>query len=336
MDTETQQQEIDNLEPEAKPAKKLKNIKDEHGDVFDGNTEVRWLFDPSDLVIVGLDDLTGDKALEDDGASSKLDEAQVKNVGRFGVIEDVVIVAKDVGGTLRPVVVDGRHRTRWARAANKLKLKPENGDSKVLVHCICVPADSDEASLRGTKHMLNYVRAARDTMAAAKAAKELQEASVKTADIAVRLGVSVGTVENWLALANNATKPLIDSFQKGIVPVSAVYKLAKMKPEKQEEAVKELVSAAKASPKGRATVSKAQAAKRKSKGDDDAQPRPGIGKVRKILAAAKADAKISQALTQCEPIDFLRWLLGDVSERVLPAEIRDILKGRKKKADSEE
>lgn len=336
MDTEDQVQETSSPEPAEKPAKKLKSIKDENDVVFDGNTETRWKFDPSDLVIVGLDDLTGDKALEDDGASSKLDEAHVKNVGRYGVREDVVIVAKDVGGTLRPVVVDGRHRTRWARAANKAKLKPESGEGKVFVHAICVPADSDEVALRGEKHMLNYVRAARDTMAAAKAAKELHDAGVKTADIAVRLGVSVGTAENWLALANNATKPLLDSFAKGIVPVSAVYKLAKMKPEKQEEAVKELVNAAKASTKGRATVAKAQAAKRKSKGDEDAQPRPGIGKVRKILDAAKKNQDVLNSLSQCEPIDFIRWLLGDVSDRVLPAEIREVLKGRKKKAGSEE
>jgi len=335
MDQESQQTATATETPE-KPAKKLKTIKDENGVVFDGNTETRWKFDPSDVVIVGLDDLTGDKALEDDGASSKLDDAHVKNVGRFGVREDITLVAKDVGGTLRPVVVDGRHRTRWARAANKAKLKPENGESKVFLHGNCIDADSDDAALRGEKHMLNYVRAARSAMDSAKAAKELHDAGLKTADIAVRLGVSVGTAENWLALATSAIKPLLDSFQKGIVPVSAVYKLAKMKPEKQEEAVKDLVSAAKASPKGRATVAKAQASKRKAKGDDDAHERPGIGKVRKIYDAAKKDQDVLKALSQCEPIDFLRWMLGEVGERVLPAEIREILKGRKKKADAAE
>lgn len=329
MDNENPETTAPTETPEPKSNKKLKKIKDANGVEFDGNTETRWRFDPDDLVIVGLDDITGDASLEEDGATSKLDDAMVKSVGRDGVKVEVRIIAQDVGGTLCPVVVDGRHRTRWARQANKLKLHGV-GKNKVFVPCQCMPTDTADIDLRVEKHNLNWVRANRNIMAQAAAAKELHDAGRKSADIALDLGVSVGTVENFVALAGG-TKQLVEAVTKGAMPVSAAYKLAKLPPEKQVESVKETLALAKASPKGKAKVSHASAAKSRAKGKADAVPRPGISKVRKIFVAAKKDVDVLKALSQCEPIDFLRWMLGEVGPTVLPAEIREVLKGRKKK-----
>jgi hypothetical protein len=329
-ETENMKTAVEDSKPEPK-VKKLKVIKDENGVPFDGNTETRWKFDPDDLMIIGLDNLpTTDEALLEDGATTKIDERQVASVGRDGVLVDVMIVAKDIDGTLRPVVVDGRHRTRWARRANTLKLHG-TGKSKVFVHARCVESDTTDEMLRVEKHTLNYVRANRNIMAQAQAAKELHDAGRKSADIALDLGVSVGTIENFVALAGG-TKQLVDAVNKGAMPVSAAYKLAKLAPEKQAESVKQTLALAKAEPKGKTKVSHANAAKNRAKGKEDATPRPGIGKLRKIFNAAKGDEKVLDSLSECEPIDFIRWLLGEVSERVLPPAIKEVLKARKKKS----
>lgn len=331
MDNEATENPIDAEEskPKTNGSKKLKVIKDANGVVFDGNTETRWAFDPEDLVIDGLDDLAGSEALLEAGATSKLDEKQIASVERDGVLEDVTIVARDVAGTLRPVVVDGRHRTRWARAANKGKRA-----NKTVVYCHAIATDTSDELLRARKHTMNYVRANRNIMAQALAAKELHDTGRKSADIAVDLGVSVGTVENFIALAGG-TKQLLDAVNKGTLPVSAAYKLAKLPAEKQAESVKETLAIAAKAPKGKARVSHATAAKGKAKGKEDSAPRPGIGKLRKIYVAAKKDEDVLKSLSSCEPIDFIRWLLGEVSERVLPSEIKEVLKTRKRAAAEE-
>ena len=304
---------------------------DANGVRFNGDTSVRWKFNPEDVVILGIDDnCEDDDPLADDDIKNKLDEAQVKSVARDGVIQDILICAKVLGGVLRPVVVDGRHRTRWARAANQRGI----AKSKVFIHARCVSSKVSDEALRVGKHTLNYVRAARNITSQAKAAKELSDAGRKTVDIAIDMGVSTSTVENFLALAN-ASKPLLDAMNKGMLPVTGAYKLAKLSEEKQVEAVKETLALAKEN-KTRVKVSDAATSKKKVKGDKSASTRPGIGMVRKLLDSAKEDEDILKALSSCEPVDFLRWLLGDVSERALPAALRAIVKVKKKKATGAE
>jgi hypothetical protein len=303
-------------------------VKDANGILFNGDTGVRWKFDPEQVVILGLDDnCDDDDPLADDGVRTKLDEAQIKSVARDGVIQDILICAKNINGVLTPVVVDGRHRTRWARAANQRGL----AKNTIYVHARCVSQKVPDEALRVGKHTLNYVRANRNILSQAKAAKELSDAGRRTADIAVDMGVSVSTIENFLALAN-ASKPLLDAVTKGSLPITAGYKLAKLDEAKQIEAVKEMLSEAKAS-KSKPKVADAAKAKARAKGNKDAAKRPGIGKIRKLLKAATEDEDVREALSQCEPIDFLRWLLGDVSERVLPAGLRPLVRGKKKSSE---
>lgn len=332
---ETEEEAEEETEEEAEeapvPETPRYEIEDANGVVFNGDTSIRWKFDPEQVTILGIDDnCDDDDPLADENTKSKLDDAQIKSVARDGVIQDILICPKVIGGVLTPVVVDGRHRTRWARAANQRGL----AKNKIFIHARCVPAKVPDEVLRAGKHTLNYVRAGRNTMSQAHAVKELHDAGRKTADIAVDIGVSVSTVENLLALAS-ASKQLLDAVSKGTIPVTGAYKLAKLPEAKQTEAVKETLALAKEN-KSRAKVSDAQAGKKRVKGDKTASTRPGIGKVRKLLDAAKEDEDVLKALSACEPIDFLRWLLGDVSERVLPAGLRLIVKVKKKKDAGEE
>lgn len=197
------------------------------------------------------------------------------------------------------------------------------------MHARCVPQGVPDSILRAGKHTLNNVRASRNVLSQARAARELYDSGRKTSEIAIDMGLSVSTIENFLALAI-ASKPLIEAINKGMLPVTAGYKLAKLPEDKQIEAVKETLAEAK-STKSRPKVADAAKAKAKAKGKTDAVSRPGIGKVRKLLDAVNEDEDVRAALSTCEPVDFIRWLLGDVSERVLPAAVRLIVKDKKKK-----
>lgn len=322
-DEEEEAEEEDPIEP---------TRHDANGVPFDGNTKTRWKFNPDDVVILGIDDhCDDDDALADENVKDKLDEAQIKSVARDGVIQDIIICPKVINGELVPVVVDGRHRTRWARSVNKRAM----AKTTVFVFARCVSKEVPDDVLRVGKHTLNYVRASRNIMSQAKAAKELSDAGRKNSEIAVDLGVSVSTVENFLALVN-ASKAVLDAVDKGKIPVTGAYKLAKLTPEKQAEAVKETLALAKETPKGRAKVSDAQTGKKRAKGEKQASSRPGIGKVRKLYDAAREDEDVLKSLAECEPIDFIRWLLGDVGDRVLPPTIRLALKAGRKKTAKEE
>ena len=337
MRDDTETESVPEIETEAAPetngaskkgkkAKKLTEdnadepscVKDLNGVTYDGNTETRWAFNPKDVFILGLDELIGeDDPLFDAEVETKLDDNMIKSVARDGVLEDISITPRVIDGTLVPCVVDGRHRTRWARAAKRPLIYAHNIDAEV--------------DPRGAKHSANYVRATRTILGRAKAAKELSDGGRKNADIAIDLGCSVSSVENFLALAA-AGKPLIDALNKGTIPITGAYKLAKLNPDKQAEAVKETLALAKESGT-KAKVATASAGKRRAKGEKEASKRPGISAVRKILTALKDDEDIQKALSNVEPVDFLRWLVGDITDRVLPSEIRVLLKKRGKKSE---
>lgn len=333
-DTETIENTETTTTEEAAPKrfKKTKTITDLNGRIYDGDETVRWKFDPDDVIIVGADDLGEENdPLLDPGATSKLDDGFVKSIGRDGIKTAVLVTPREIDGILRPCVVAGRHRVRAIRRAKSQKLL----SSKDKYY---VPADSINGTpedLRSAKHSENFVRVNRDIMQRAKAAEDLHGAGRKNADIALDLNVSVSTVENLLALAR-ATKPVVDAMVKGQLPPTAAYKLAKLEPEKQAAAVKDTLAEATKATKGdkpaKAKVSHATTAKNRSKGKEAPENAPpSRSKINKILVACRADdgAKIVKALSACEPIDFLRWLAGEVTERVLPAEIREIVRGNK-------
>ena len=109
---EEAEEETEEASEEAEEPARLE-VTDENGALFNGDTSIRWKFDPEALVILGLDDhCDDDDPLADENAKSKLDDAQIKSVARDGVIQDVLICVRNISGVLRPVLIDSRHRTR--------------------------------------------------------------------------------------------------------------------------------------------------------------------------------------------------------------------------------
>lgn len=292
------------------------------GQLYDASRVSRFKFAPDDVVILGLDTNDDEGPLYDASVHTPLDENMVQSVYRDGVIQDILVTPMMIDGERKPVVVDGRHRTRWARRANLLRRSA--GLEPWPVHAR--NATDKEINLLAAKHTTNFVRANRDASQKVSAATELAAAGRTKEQIAIDLGCSISSVENFLALGR-AEPEVAEAVAKGEIPVTAGYKLAKLPRGKQASAVTTAVTTARESG-GKARVSDAIVAKKKAKGDKDANKRPSITKVRHLLEAAQEDSKIHRALSQCEPIDFLRWLLGDVTERVLPEQVRDVIRGK--------
>lgn len=290
---------------------------------------VKFSFDPEALHILGLDsDIEDDDPLFDAGIKTPLEKEHVDNVKRDGIHAEILVTPRLVDGKMVPAVVDGRTRTRWARRANQLR----GDDNQMKVDARNATADEIE-KIRVMKHALNFVRANRSPAARAHAAEELRKAGRSNKEIATDLGISVSTVENLLAFSNAAPE-VKKAFESGKLTVAGAYKLAKMKVEKQPEALKETLAlaapAAKTGKPVKAKVSDAQRGRRKAKGEEPAHQRPSIGKIAKILAAAKVDKNVLEGLTKSEPLDFLRWVVGEVSERVLHADVRQVIQGKYK------
>lgn len=344
--TDDPQTENEQSEPEAaKPPKgKKKNgktdseagmsgmgsVSDPFAEGYNNTPGARFSFDPESVFIPGLDDHCDEThPLYDPGVHVPLDKEQVANVKRDGIHQEILITPYLADGVWVPAVLDGRHRTRWLRRANQLRATA--GEEKLTIDCRNA-TDGEIASAVAVKHAANFVRANRHPAARAHACAELHKLGRSNKEIAIDLGVSVSTVENFMAF-ENAVPEVKKAFEAGKIPVAGVYKIAKLKPEKQADAVKDALALAappKAGKLARAKVGDAHAAKRRAKGESDATKRPGISKVRKLLDAAQADPVVFKALTATEPVDFLRWLLGDVTERVLHADVRQVIQGKYK------
>ena len=139
-------------------------------------------------------------------------------------------------------------------------------------------------------------------------------------------------------ITNTATKSALKTFVKkvrtavedGTIPPTAGYRLAKLPPDEQEDALQELLDQTGGA---RGTARAAQGVKQSRSGANGsaqaaapANKRPGAKEIGKIRAAADADDAVMAVLQGCDGYDLCRWLLGEVTERVLPKALRDSLK----------
>ena len=95
-------------------------------EAFNAKKRTTFMFSPEDLVLVT--DCT--HPLYDARVELPVDDALVKSILRYGVIEPVVI-AKEHD---MPLVVDGRQRVKAAREADRIS--NERGGTPILVQCV--------------------------------------------------------------------------------------------------------------------------------------------------------------------------------------------------------
>jgi ParB family transcriptional regulator, chromosome partitioning protein len=153
--------------------------------------EVKY-HDPKNLLIVGLDVDEEGSPLQDERATWEVDEAMVRNILVYGVLQPVS-VRLEAGKTY---VVDGRQRVKAARAA--ASRQDEAGEYKTKVPCIEVTGD--DSRVVGIMASANEIRRDDEVLVkAAKASRMLGMCGSKE-EVALAFGRSTKTVDNWLKL----------------------------------------------------------------------------------------------------------------------------------------
>jgi len=278
-----------------------------------------FVVDADQLTIIGAKPYTGCGADTDDGqehplwqervktlAADKIDPLKVRNVAYFGVKEPVL--ARKDGDRL--VVIDGRHRVCWARAANA-QLEREGEKARVRVRVIVEKVDDKTAIGLGAG--LNRVREDDDVLTEARAmmrVKNVTQCSLD--DIARDYGVTKQTVTNRLTLLTAHDDVLKALDDKRISPTAAL-EIAKMKREEQptrlaaalagDATVREIKESARAAKNGKEPA---------ASGDGKGYNRPSIGDLRKTWAYVSENIHVLKGI---HPADILRWAAGEVHHR---------------------
>ncbi len=207
-----------------------KNSKDTYG--ADGSTSL-LSFWPEKLKIV----TDQEHPLYDERVNLPLDEAMIRNIQTFGVLEPIIVTRDpDTGDVL---VIDGRQRVRHALEANK-RLDAA-GLPLILVPATTRKGD-DDAGLMSIMVATNEIRQADSAMVRATKMQRMKNRGMDEAAIALAFGCIVKTVEATLALLDCA-KPVQKAVEGGFIGISDAKYLARLTPAQQVAKVEEIVKA---------------------------------------------------------------------------------------------
>lgn len=216
----------------------------------DGTRRSYFVFDPAEVIIIGLDTKDGPEHPLFDGESNahaaEKDAANIANVRTFGVLEPILF---ERDGN-RILVVDGRTRVRWARAAAKLQ---KSAGEEVLV-VPGLPKRGDGAMLYGISRAANTHRPDDTPLQNARNAQRLMDMGRSEPEVAVAFGVTPQTMKQWLALLQ--LDPKVQRAVERGMAVGAAAPLAKLPKAEQVAKLAELGSA---KPTARAVANKLRA-----------------------------------------------------------------------------
>lgn len=196
-----------------------------------------YMADPDELVIIGLDTADGpEHPLYDVRIKKPLDEAKVRNFRTYGVIKP--ITAKRDGVKL--IVVDGRGRTRYARAVKALQAAA--GEETIRVPVMI--KKGDDAHLFGVSRAAN-LHDADGPITTAKNAQRLIDMGKSVDEVADTFGVTTQTIRNWQAMLDLAPE-VIQATIDAEVSTTAAIQLAPLPHAQQVELLSEIKEEAKA------------------------------------------------------------------------------------------
>lgn len=273
-------------------------------DVYDADGSTSLLsFVPEKLQIVT------DKAhpLYDERATLPLDDAMVKNIMTFGVLEPVIITRDPETGD--KLVVDGRQRVRHAVEAN-IRLAAA-GLPTILVPATTRKGD-DGGTLMAIMVATNEIRQADPVMVRAAKMQRMKNLGQDDEAVALAFGVNKLTVQNTLALLD-CSKPVQKAVEGQYIGITDVRYLSRLTPAQQTAKVEEIVRAT-AGKEGHARA-KAKREVLEVKASPDAKPAAPKMKGRKEIAAQIEHWRKNEPDTMGAHgyILALQWVLGDAA-----------------------
>ena len=207
--------------------------------IEDATRKTIFLVDPRRLTIIGLDTDDGPEHYAyDPRANDPIDPAMIASIRDIGVQQTCkVVVEKDD----RIVVIDGRQRTKNARAAmGEMKVDGEAGWDALTVPCYAEKLGEIERLLvMGVA--LNEIRRDDSIMVKAAKAQRMLDQGITIARVAVSFGVSMATIRNWIASLALAA-PVKKAIEQGAITVTAAAKWSDMPKADQVAALARAVS----------------------------------------------------------------------------------------------
>jgi len=271
------------------------------------------MFDPSDLVILGIDTEDGQAAVLVD-ITERHHKASIeilaKNIIACGQIHPVSI-NKDGN---KAVVTAGRRRVLAFRMINEWvkKKDPRAGGLKEPLRISCTTKRGSEADQMFLMVSENEHAIADTPMSKARKANRLLALNKTEDEVAIAFGVTRQAIENWKKLAD-LHQDVQKAVDKGVIPASAAMELAVLPRDEQAKKFAELSTNAAALAAAAPTNGKrngkitARTVRAAARGQES--PRPGIRAVQKIIEAVKAD---ELKVSDIDPLKLMKWFVGEV------------------------
>jgi len=211
------------------------------GQAFQGKRGQHFYCDPHTVTIVGLDTdhKEGEHPLWDERIHLPIDEALVRNIGRYGNKDACKVrkVGKREDGTDIIEVIEGRQRTRHTRIAYDRAI--EAGEQPPMLKIEFERVDEETAV--GIMISLNEQRRNDGIMTKARKAVRVLQMGSSHQDVADMFGVTTGAVRHW-EKGMELSKPIHKAIEKGQLTFSAAVKLHGLTPDEQVEKLKELTA----------------------------------------------------------------------------------------------
>lgn len=251
------------------------------------------------VTIVGFDTDDGpEHPLFDERACAPLDEMMVRRMVKKGFTHGAIELRKN-GDKLEVVV--GRQRVKAARAANLLRA--EDGLPPFAVRAFVRGVDGADALELLIAE--NEQRQSDGPLLKAQKCRRLMELGKNEEACAEAFGVEVQTIENWMRFFDLADE-VQSAVKAGKAAFYAALGLADLSREEQVEALESLPA------EGTATAKEIRAAakRQRNKGsEEEVVERPGLRKIKRVLAAHNEDAFLAPDFAKA-----LRWVLGEIGD----------------------
>jgi len=248
--------------------------------------------------------------LYDERINLPLDEAMIRNIQTFGVLEPIIVTRDTETGDV--LVIDGRQRVRHAIEANK---RLDAAGLPLLLVPATTRKGDDDSALMSIMVATNEIRQADPPLVRAAKMQRMKARGMDDATVALAFGVTTKTVESHLCLLDCA-KPVQKAIEQGFIGLGDAKYLSRLTPDQQRSKVEELV---------RATTGKEGHARAKAKRqvltatDKPAAPKT---KGRKEIAAHYRDFAGYEGLAAVAYREALAWVLGGAPDEAPPADTK--------------
>lgn len=266
---------------------------------LDGKRLNAFLMNPLDLTIVGRDTKDGvEHPLFDERAKFPPDEAMVRNIRRYGVLEPVIV--RKNGDLVE--IVDGRQRVICTREAARRNI--EEGLPEILVPCVVRKGVNSD--LLGVMISGNEIRRDDDPLVRAAKAQRLISFGASEQEVADAFGLTKGAVKNLLSILDLSEK-VQDTIKSGKISFTAATQLRDLTHKEQDEKIDELVA------KGATGVAESRRLSRERRATKEGKEPPAprgkavsVAVLRKVVADEEFVATLSP-----DAKAILQWIVGD-------------------------